>query len=225
MKQKRFLKDFCVLVLGAIDGLLVGLIVEEGRITYLEHEIRESLKMRALNNDYAADYFYPSREVFVPLLCVVIFACLSYLVYRYFINHPQLLSRIWLMLGAFALWAAYFIEASNPNISSWVSVVIFIAVSYFIYRFWANHLEYLPVLWLVIGVSAVIAVAAGAQLLAPFITSRYEHRRPLTWLLCLAIVVLVNSIYGVVLQMILPQRYQINLKHKGSSGLPQKPTP
>ena len=214
MKPNQSLSQIGICVLGAIDGLLVGLVAEEIRIIYVVHQMRQAMRTVALHNDFAADYFYPSREGFVPFVCIVTFAGISHLVFRYFMNRPQALLLLWLGLGAFTLWAGYFIfkETLSPNVFSLMYVMIFAAVSYSGHRLWAKHPQSLPLLWLVIGVSAVIVVAASVQFFGLFIFQTYGLRSSLVWLLCLAVVVVINLIYGVVIQIILSLRHQRKLK-------------
>lgn len=202
MKQKMQFNYFRALFLGAIDGLLIGLIAEEGRISYLSYKISEAIKMARPSDHVIADYFYPSRNIFIPIICMITFAVISCLVYRWFITHPQSLLMLWLVIGAFTLWASYFIDASSPDTLSWMSIMCFIVICCISYWFWTIQQQSNPAIWLIIGVSSVITIAAGAQLVAPFITSTYEYRRPLTWLLCLTTVVILNLSYGFILHLI-----------------------
>jgi len=205
MKLKKSPAVFYILALGAINGLLVGLALEEMRITYLVHEMTKARQDFIEHHNWTVDFFYPTRGVFVPFVCIVAFAGVSHLVHRYFINCPQALLLFWLIFSSFAVWAGHFMESSSPNAFSFTYVLIFAFVSYIAHRFWKNHLQSFPLLWLIIGISAVIVVAASVQLVGLFMVQRRELRSPLMWLLCLAGIVVINSIYGFVIQLIFPR--------------------
>jgi hypothetical protein len=190
-------------VLGVINGLLIGLFAEEARVIYLAHAMsraRSDFELR--HPDWAVDFFYPDRSLLVPLVCVVALAGAGHLIRRYFVDYPRTLLWFWSAIGAVALCAGYLMAPPGANVFSLVWVLMFAAVSYSAHRLWARHPESLPLLWLVVGVSAVLVVAAAAQLIGLFTVQRHELRSSFLWLLCLTLVVIVNPIYGAAAQLL-----------------------
>jgi hypothetical protein len=125
------------------------------------------------------------------------------LVERYFIDYARALLRSWLIIGAFAVGAGCLMALAGSDVLSLVWVLVFAVVSYLAHRFWIHHPRSASLLWLVVGVSAVIVVAAAAQLSGLFTVQRYELRSSLLWLLCLAAVDIINPVYGAATRLIL----------------------
>jgi len=193
-----------ITLIGAINGLLVGVIEEQARVSYLGYQMSRAAKdFAAFARQEGGGYTFvePTRDPFIPLLTVVVFAAVSFLIYRYLLSRPKSLLLIWFTLGAVALGGGYFMSTSNPNILSFVWILTFASVCYFVHRLWTKHRDSLFLLWLVNGVSAVLVVALGVQLVG-LLFYWPELRSPLLWLLCLLGVIATNLIYGAVIQFI-----------------------
>ena len=202
MKSEKLPTCFGISVLGAINGLLIGLIVGEARIVYLAHQMSQARReFDRFYHDLVVDFFYPDRNLLVPFVCIIAFAATSYLVYQYFLSRPQALLLLWIILGAVAVWVGYFMSTSRPDVFSFMWVLIFAVVSYLVHRLWKNHAHSFLLFWLVSGISAVIIVAAGVQLIGLFFYWPVP-RNSLLWLLCLVAIMIINSIYGALLQLI-----------------------
>jgi hypothetical protein len=206
MKPMMLHSQVGLCTLGAVNGLFLGLIAEQVRVIYLTHIMsRATVDYELHHPGWSVDLFYPDIEFLVPLVCTVASAGVAHLVYRYFIHRPRVLLLLWGTMGAFAVWAGSIMEPSRPNFFSFVWVAVFAVMSYSGYQLWTKHPQSLLSFWLVVGISAVITVAACVQLIGLFMAQRYELRSSLMWLLCLAVVVIVNPIYGFVIHFIFPR--------------------
>lgn len=78
MKPMTRFKVFC---LGAINGLIVGLVLEKARIAYLNYQMSQAAREYA-QTDYWVDFIEARWNPFVPLVCIAVFAIVSYLVLR-----------------------------------------------------------------------------------------------------------------------------------------------
>lgn len=196
---------FNVFSLGAIDGLIVGLLIEKARIAYLNYQMTQAAREHAqqyTQTDYWADFIEARWEPFVPLVSIAVFAIVSYLIYEFFLNRPRLLILIWFGLGIVALSLGYFMSTSNPNTLSYLSLFGLAVVGYLVHWLWKSYPNSLPVLWAVNGISAIIAVAVGVQLVGLFFHWP-DLRKPFIWLICLAGVVAINALFGALVQFIL----------------------
>lgn len=213
MRHKKSSTLINACALGMLNGMLIGVLAEQARVSYLAHLMSEaSRKFDQRHPQWVADFFYPDRSLLVPFVCAVAFAVTSYVVHQYFISRPHALLSLWLVLGAAAVWAGYFMSTSEPHIVSYLSIWAFAAVSYFAYRLWKNHPRSSSLLWLVIGVSAVIVVASGVQVVG-LLFYWPEWRSPSLWLVCLAFVMILNSLYGVIIQHTFSRHEHKELKH------------
>lgn len=188
------------LTAGAINGLLVGLIAEELRVGYLNYRMSQAAREYA-QSDMAVDFIAEYREPLVPLICVVSFAAAGYLIHRHFARRPQALLFSWLALEAYSVCAGYFMLPANPGVLTYVWIMCIAVVFYLAYRFLTSHPDSSPSLWLAVGVSAVSVIALGVQLVGLF---HYWPvvRNPLLWLLCLLGIIVINTLYGVIVQFI-----------------------
>jgi hypothetical protein len=202
--EQKALSPWIICVGGAINGLLAGLIAEEARVRYLNYRMGEAAHQYA-QSAWAVDFVDAHRDLLVPLVCIVTFAGVSYIVHRYFASRPQMLLFPWSILGAVALGAGYFMSTSKPNVFSFVWILGFAAVSWLAHKCWTSRPQSFSLLWLVIGISAVIVVAVGVQLVGLFFYWP-DLRRPLLWLLCLLGVVVISTIYGAVIQFVFERR-------------------
>ncbi|SRR5260370_12225653 len=215
MTLQKLMNSLSALVLGVGNGLLVGLIAEEVRVTYTNYEMGRAAREFA-GTGMSVDFVETGPKVLVPLVSIIAFGAVSYFVNRYFRTRPRALLSLWLVLGAVAVWAGYFMSTSKPNILSLVWILTFAMMCYLVHRVWMNYRDSLFLLWLVNGVSVVIVVALGVQLTG-LLFYWPELRSPLLWLLCLLGVVLINLIYGAVVQFISGRFGGGKLRHANGS--------
>ena len=201
MKYKKSLTRINVVTLGVINGLVVGLALEKVRLTYLNHKMTQAAREYAETHLFV-DFSEARWEPLVPLVSVAVFAVVAYVIYECFLNRPRLLLVIWLGLGIVALPLGYYMSTSNPDIFTFLWLSSLIVVTYLMYRLWRSHPNSLPLLWAVHGISAVVVIAVGVQLVGLFFYWP-ELRKPMTWLIGLVGVVTINMVFGVVVQLIL----------------------
>lgn len=191
--------------LGAVDGLAVGILIEALRLMYENHRLEVLLHEAAEQNKTVGYMLNPTIDLLIPALSLVMFAGISHLVYRYLMSQPQSLLLFWLTTGAIAVAAGSVMTGPLRDPASLIFLVLFAGIGYLVFRLWRSHLDSLPLVWEVIGVSTVITVAAAAQIVGLFAVQRFELRRPLTWFLCLLTVLLVNFVFGTLLRLGFPQ--------------------
>lgn len=194
-------------ILGALDGLAVGFLIEALRLIYERHRMSALLEEAARRNQPVGYLLNPALDLFIPVLCVIGFAGVTYLVCSYLIGRPRILFLLWIAAGGVAVGLGYFLTGSLPDSFSILMLAAFAGVCYIIFRLWRSHPGSVILLWQVIGVSTIVMLAAGVQIVGLLLVQRSELRRPLTWLLCLVLVVLVNFIYGAVLRRGLSQNF------------------
>lgn len=207
MNSKKSLSALSIWVLGAINGLLVGLIVERARIGYLNYQMGRIAQEYA-QSEWAVDFVEARSEAIIPLVCIVTFAVVSYLFHRYFINRPRPLLLTWLVMSLIAVWAGYFMSTSNPSVFSFIWLLTIAMLSYSLHRFWKHYLLSTFLMWIVIGISAFLLAAFGVQIVG-LLFYWPELRDPLTWLLLFGIVLVINSIYGVLVEIILRRSTEV----------------
>jgi hypothetical protein len=205
MIKKGSLNPIKVLALGAINGLLVGSALEKARITLLNYQMSRAAREDA-QLGLLSDYIEKRWEPFIPLVFIPVFAIVAYFVYQYFKSRPTLLLSLWFGLGTVAIGAGYYISASNLDVFSFVWCFSLVAVCYLVYRLWKRHPDSIALLWVVIGISAVVVIAFVAQLL--------ERTSLSLWSLFLFGVVSINTIYGAVMQLLF-RRHDRDLLPKG----------
>lgn len=216
MRLHELLTPLTLCVLGAINGLLIGLVTEEMRLVYMANSMRLAMREAPLREDYIADFFYPTRASLIPFVSIVAFTAVSHLLHRYFIGRHARLLLTWLLLFVFAVSAGYFMEPKRVVSISIASVISVALISALIYRLWINHPESIPARWVVIGISAALLVGAITQLIGLFMVQSQEIRNPLTWLLWFIVVIVINTIYGVLVHFAFPQYFRIE-PHLSSS--------
>ncbi|MEK6281596.1 MAG: hypothetical protein AABN95_14675 [Acidobacteriota bacterium] len=204
---KERLSPVKVSILGAANGLIVGLALEKARITFVNYQItqaaREQWAQRYAQTDHWGDFFYEAGwEPQVPLLSILVFAVVAYLIYEFFLNRPRLLLMIWFGLGIFALSVGYFMATLNPDRFSYLWLFGMVAAVCVVHQFWKKHPNSLPLLWAINGISAVIVGAVGIQLVGVFFWWP-NARRPLIWLMVLVGVIAISAVFGAVVQFIL----------------------
>jgi hypothetical protein len=206
MKRRYSMAWWVVCGLGAVDGLAVGFVAEGLRLMYERYRIEVILREAAQRNQPIGYLLNPAMDLLIPIICLVTFTVITHLVYRYLIGRPRSLLLLWTATGGVAVAAGYFMTGARRDPLSLLSLVLFASVSYIIFRLWRDHPGVLSLQWQVIGVSTVLALAAGSQIVGLFVVQRVELRQPLTWLLCLVLVLLVNFIYGALLRRAFSQQ-------------------
>ncbi|MGZ5435652.1 MAG: hypothetical protein ACXWID_18695 [Pyrinomonadaceae bacterium] len=187
--------------LGAVDGLLIGFMAEGLRLKYEAHQIEVLLREAEQRNLRIGYLMNPAMNLQIPIICLVAFALISPIVLRCLINRPQLLFYLWVVLGATAFALGYFMGTSDPNLLSYLWSFGLVATIFLVHRLWKQYPDSPPLLWAVNGISAVIVVAVGVQLVGLFYHWP-ELRSALVWLLFLVGVVLINGGFGAVVQVI-----------------------
>ncbi len=190
--------------LGAINGLSVGLALEELRIAYISRQMETARKDFLKHHNWFVDFIQPQRQILVPLICIISFAVVAYLIHRYFRSRPRVVLLCWLLMGLVALLAGFYMSSFSPTVLSLVWILTIALVSYPVYRSWKNHVNSILLTWLVIGISAFFVLAFGVQIVG-ILFYWPEIRKPFTWLVCFGIVVMINSIYAVVLKVFFRQ--------------------
>jgi len=199
-RKKKTLTPAMMLAIGAINGLLVGLIAEAARIRYLNYEMSEAAREYA-PTAWAVDFIDAYWQPLLPLICVITFAAVSYIIQRYFLSYSKRLLFIWLLLGGIAVAAGYIMSTANPNVLSYFCLLTFAIISYAVYRLWENRVQTFSMIWLAVGTTSVIAIAFGVQLVGLFHYWPELRGSPL-WLLGLLGVIGTNFIYGSVVQFV-----------------------
>lgn len=188
-------------LLGAVDGLLIGLIAEGLRLKYEAHQIEVLLReaeQRNLNMGYLLN---PAMNLQIPIICLLAFTLITPIVFRYLIRRPSLLLSLWLGLGAIAGALGYFMATADPNLLSFFWTFGLVAIAYLVYWMWRTRPDSLPLLWAVNGISALGVIALVVQLVDLF--SRWpELRGPFVWLSFLVAVVAINAVFGAAIQII-----------------------
>ncbi|MGZ5435654.1 MAG: hypothetical protein ACXWID_18705 [Pyrinomonadaceae bacterium] len=214
MNQKRLLTAVNTLWLGAIDGLLVGLALEAGRVTYLNYQM--SLAAREYSETKLwADFTSARWELLTPLVTMVVFAAIAYVVDQWLISRPRLLLSLWFAFGAVALALGFFMATSNADLFSLLWLAGLVAIILLVHWLWRNHPDSISLLWAVNGVSAVIAVALGVQLVGLFFHWR-DLRRPFIWLICLVSVIAISAVFGAIVRFILNRVSGRKVKEAGA---------
>lgn len=199
-QKKKTLTATMMLAIGGLNGLLVGLIGESARIRYLNYEMSQAAREYA-RTAWAVDFVDAYWQPLVPLICVIAFALVSYLLHIYFRSRPKQLLFAWVLLGGLAVGAGYFMSTASPSVLSYFSILSFAILSYLVHRLWENHADSFSMVWLAVGVTSVLVIAFGVQLVGLFYYWP-ELRRPQLWLLCLLGVLGTNFIYGSVVQFV-----------------------
>lgn len=206
MNYKESLSAVKVVILGAVNGLIVGLALEKARVTYLNYQVTQAAREYAqehAHTGYYADFFSEARgEPQVPLLSILVFAMVAYLIYECFMNRPRLLLMLWFGLGMGALSLGYFMATSNPDLFSYLCLLGMVVAAAGVQQLWKKYPDSLVLLWAINGISAVVVGALGIQLVGLFFYWP-NARRPLIWLIILVGVIAISAVFGAVLQFIL----------------------
>jgi hypothetical protein len=203
MRAKRSLEAIKILALGAINGLLVGLVLEKARHTLLNY-LASPAAQEGSAIGWTYDYIQALWGPYMALVYIPVFAIVAYLVNQYFKSRPTLLLSLWFGLGALALGAGYFMFTINPEVSSLVWCFSLVAVGYLAYRLWKRCPDSIALLWVVIGISAVVVIAFVILL---------EPTSPSHWSLFLFAVVSINAIYGTVIHIVVHRFSKRKLTH------------
>src|SRR5215813_11102613 len=97
-RNKTTLTPAMMFAIGGINGLLVGLIAETARIRFLNYEMSQAAREYG-HTPWAVDFVDANWQPLVPLICLIAFGVVSYLVHRYFLSYPKRLLFTWLLLG------------------------------------------------------------------------------------------------------------------------------
>lgn len=200
MNNEKSLTPIKAFKLGALNGLIIGLLFEMARVTYLNYQLTQAAREYA-QTDLFVDFTEARWQPLFPLGSIAVFAVVAYLINKFFLNRPRLLLLIWLGMGISALALGYFMSTSTPDILSFLSLFGLVVVGYLVHRLWKTHPNSPILLWAVNGISAVIAVAVGVQLVGLFFYGP-ELRKPFTWLMCLFGVIAINTVFGAVVQVL-----------------------
>jgi hypothetical protein len=199
----RSMRWWTLCALGAVDGLVLGILLEVFRLRYENYRI-QILLQEAAQGKKVGYLLRPSFDVLIPGLSILIVVGISYLVYRYLRDRPRSVGLLWLICGIISLIGLFLIEP-HQSTSAIFFILLFVAISYFNFRVWKTHLDSIPLQWQIIGISSVIMTAAGTQVFGLFTVQRAELRWPALWLLCLVVVVFVNFIFGTLVRLGLSQ--------------------
>lgn len=153
-------------LLSTLNGLLVGLALEELRINHLRYIMDKAQRVEHAN--VVADFFEPHREFVVPLVCIITFPVVSYLIHRYLRNRPHTLLLVWIVFSAVALWVGYFMATRSADVFSFLWLLAIAIVSYSAHWLWMKNVTSVVLLWLVIGISSLVVIAFGVQLIGVF---------------------------------------------------------
>jgi len=187
-------------MLDVINGLVVGLVLEQARVAYFDLLMTQAAREYVRDN-YTADFVSTRWEPVTVLASMLVFALVGYSVRQFFMSRPHLLLLLWLGLGSVALSLGYFMSTRVPDVLSYLWLAGLLAVAYLVHRLWRDHPDSPSLLWSVNGISAVVVVALGAQLVGLFFYWP-ELRRPMIWLVGLIGVIAINMIFGIIVQFI-----------------------
>lgn len=207
MNYKERLSPVKILILGALNGLIVGLALEKARVTYSNYQMtqaaREQWAQKYAQSDVWGDFFYEACcEPQVPLLSILVFSVVAYLIYKCFLNRPRLLLVLWFGLSIFALSVGYFMATLNPDLFSYLWLFGMVAAVSAVHQFWKKHPDSLPLLWAINGISAVIVGAVGTQLVGVLFWWP-NARRPLIWMIVLFGVMALSVVFGAIVEFVL----------------------
>lgn len=200
MNQGRSLTPISTLWLGAINGLLVGLAIEVARVAYLNYQMDLAARQYTDAN-YWADFDSARWEPLTPLVGLLVFAVVSFLVRKYFMHRPRLLLSLWFGLGGSAIALGYFMSTRSAELLSFLWLFGLVALTYLAHRLWRSYRESPPLVWAINAISAVIVVAIGVQLVGLFFYWP-DLRKPLIWLVALVGAAGISSVFGVVVELI-----------------------
>lgn len=197
------LSQFQISLLGALDGLVLGTVLETVRLIHAKKELSHELAQADAYQSGIGYLLEPTANAFLPLLFVVALAAISHLVHKYFVNRPKRLLLLWLVFGFLSVIAGrHMTPIGSAGDWSLAYLVAFATISYLAYYGWMRRPKCPTWLWPVVGITAVVVVAAGTQTIGLFRVERPQLRDPFTWLLCLTIVLLVNLLFGAALRLI-----------------------
>lgn len=190
-------------LLGALDGLVLGIVLETVRLILARQELSRELAQADTYKGGIGYILEPTANTFLPLLSVVALAAISHLVHRYFVNRPKWLLVLWLLFGVLSVMVAHHMTPiGSAGDWSLAYLIAFAAISYLVHYGWMRRPTSLTLLWPVVGITAVVVVAAATQTIGLFRVERPQLRDPFIWLLCLAVVLLVNVLFGAALRLI-----------------------
>ena len=199
MNQKKLTPANCLL-LDTLNGLLVGLVLEQVRIAYLDLQMTRFAR-EYVSAGYTADFESTRWEPVTILASMLVFALVGYSVRQYFMNRPYLLLSLWLGLGSVALVLGYFMSTRPPDVLSYLWLAGLLGTAYPVHRLWRGHPDFPSLLWPVNGISAVVVVALGVQLVGLFFYWP-DLRKPMIWLVGLVGVIAINAIFGIIVQFV-----------------------
>jgi hypothetical protein len=197
------LNQFQISLLGAFDGLLIGVVLEGIRLLYAKEQLNRELAEAATYHRSIGYILEPQASSFLPLLSIVALAVASLLVHRYFVSRPKLLLKLWVALGAVSTLGAYYMAPiGSAGIWSVIGLFTFVSISFLVYFSWVRRPKSPTLLWPVVGITAVVVTLGVAQTVGLFRVQRTELRVPLAWLMCLMLVVGINVMFGAVLGLV-----------------------
>jgi hypothetical protein len=201
-RKKTSLTWWTLCGLGAVDGLMVGFVIEGFRLVYERHRIEIILREAEQRNLLVGYLMNPALDLLIPIISILAFTLMTPLVFRYLRGRPRFLLLLWIALAMVAMSAGYFMATGSlRDPLSLLSLGLFAGLSYVVFRLWRDRPGFLPFFAQVIGVSTVLVVAAIVQIISLFSVQRIEVRKPLTWLLLLIVVLVVNFICGIVMRL------------------------
>ena len=184
-----------ICLFSALNGSLVGLLFEILQFGYAKYQIQQELLRASSRNESTGYMLEPAMNGFIVLVCIVAFAATGHLVHRYFVSKPSRLLIFWLCISCIGLMLWYF-ETVVVNSKSFLLITAFAAISILTYRLWIVRPYSRPLLWVIIGVTAVWMVFLAVQSIGLFTVQRWEFRDPLLWIISLGVVLITNFFFG-----------------------------
>lgn len=184
-----------VCLFGALNGLLVGLSLELVRLSYLKHQAHQLLIAAANRGESIGYILEPAANGLIPVLCIVAFGAAAHLIHRYFVNNPAWLLRFWLALGVVGI-ASWYFETTIHSLLAFIMILLFVTAGLVFYERFRSNPDGQLSFWLATGYTAVGMVFVVVQTIGLLMVQRYELREPFLWILCLAIVFVINLSFG-----------------------------
>jgi hypothetical protein len=108
MRQNDSVSQWRACLLGAIDGLLFGIVAEVINSTYITYKIENAWRTDPLLD--LVDMHDPS---FLPIVFTVLFAAVSWLLHHYWHKHPKSLFWLWQIIGLVAVTLFALLDLAN----------------------------------------------------------------------------------------------------------------
>ena len=165
----RNISPIKMLFLGAMDGLLIGIVLEGIRLIYARAQVTGELADTAVHGKNIGYILEPTTNAFIPLLFMIVCAGASQLVSRQFVSRPRRLLLLWMILVTLSIVGAYYM-APIGSATDWsvVWMLTFVVLNYLVYYSWRLQPKSPPFFWPVVGITAIVVILMLTQTIGLF---------------------------------------------------------